>query len=202
MEERWVGTPALRAQVRESLTRELMLRLMLHDLRGSVTAVMGWVELLGMDGHQVSGGLSRSVEGFQQVISRYSDVQWPGLPHPEQPGILGLVSRGLGVPTHGNEGPGPVESLRLVSVLEQVGPSLVELLVESMDGVMLQTIRVHGLSDEAVSLALAPHHDRVLSLLGSADPLLGVCLLREVARSGRGEVRSRLGGTIDLVCRV
>ena len=68
--QRWIGTAAEREVVRGELLRELVLRTMLHDLRGSLTAVRGWVELLSMDGSELPGGLVRSVEGFAQVVQR------------------------------------------------------------------------------------------------------------------------------------
>ena len=64
----WIGTAAEREVVRGVLQRELILRIMLHDLRGSLTAVRGWVELLSMDGSKLPGGLVRSVEGFSKVV--------------------------------------------------------------------------------------------------------------------------------------
>jgi len=200
--ERWIGTPQVRAAVRGVLARELVIRVMLHDLRGSLTAVRGWVELLGMDGREVPGGLTRSVAGFQSVVERYSDLAWSGQPQPGQPDLLDLVSLALGVPVDGAAGPGPVDSLRLIAALEVVSPSRVTLHEERVDDLSLRTVRVHGLSPEALQLGLTPHLDQVLPRLDAPDEVLGACLLREVARGGQGEVRSREPGTIDLVCRV
>ncbi len=155
-----------------------------------------------MDGRQVPGGLTRSVDGFDAVVRRYSELPFGGRPPEGQPGLLGLVSRTLAVSTGGLDGPGPVSAMRLVAALELVRPSRVSLLAESVDGEALQVIRVEGLSPEGVTMALTPHHDLLMARLEAPDALLGACLLREVARGGRGEVRSRSPGTLDLVCRV
>jgi hypothetical protein len=179
-----------------------MLRIMLHDLRGSLTAVRGWVELLGMDGRDIPGGLTRSVEGFQAVVERYGEVRWPGRVRPGQPGVLGLISRTLGTETRGDPGPGTVDSLRLIAALELAQPSAVELNREEIDGLPLLTYRLHGVSAEALNTGLTPHHAQLLERLAAPDDVLGICLLREVARGGFGEVRSRMPGTFDLVCRV
>lgn len=201
-DRRWVGTPEERQHVRDALARELMLRVMLHDLRGSLTAVRGWVELLGMDGRSVPGGLTRSVEGFQRVVERYGDVSWPGRARPGQPGILGLVARTLGCETSGLPGPGPIDSLRLIAALELAQPQKVSLVAADLEGVSVEILHLEGLDDHALSLGITPHHDQILARLEAPDDVLGVCLLREVARGGQGEVRSRAPGTFELVCRV
>jgi len=175
---------------------------MLHDLRGSLTAVRGWVELLSMDGSELPGGLVRSVEGFAQVVQRYGELTWPGGPRPGQPSLQVLLGEGLGLEVGGLDGAAPVDGLRLAAALELAAPSLVELLVEPHEQEVLSVLRVHGLADQGVSLGITPHHDEVLGRMAAPDPVLGACLLREVARGGRGEVRSRAPGTLDLVCRV
>ncbi len=202
LEAEWVGTPALRVQVREAMARELMLRVMLHDLRGSLTAVKGWVELLGMNDTPVPGGLIRSVEGFQDVVERYSDVDWPGRARAGQPAVLGLVNRTLGTPTEGPDVPGPLDSLRLIAALELVEPARLELMTEQSDGSACVSYRVHGLRPEAMTMGLTPHFDDLKTRLQAPDDVLGTCLLRVVARGGGGVVRTRSPGTFDLVCRV
>ncbi len=200
--ERWTGTSRERALVRDELMRELVFRVMLHDLRGSLTAVRGWVELLGMDGARVPGGLVRSVDAFSAVVERYAGLAWPGGPREGQPSLKILVSQGLGLEFSGLEGPGPVDALRLCAALDLAAPARVELLEETLHSVCVAVVKVHGLPDEGVALCLTPHHEELLRRMRAPDRVLGTCLLREVARCGRGQVRSRLPGTLDIVCRV
>jgi hypothetical protein len=198
----WIGTQQTRSLVREVILRELVMRVLLHDLRGSLTAVRGWVELLGMDGLPLPGGLTRSVQGFQAVVERYGSVDWPGAPGPDQPDILPLVRRALGVPTNDQPGPGPVDSLRLIAALELVAPRRVEMLFEGPKDHPIQVLRVHGLDAEAQAMGLTPHHDQILARLGAPDAALGICMLQEVARAAQGDVRSPSPGIFDLVFRV
>ena len=186
--------PALRRAVREQLLRELVLRTLLHDVRGALTAALGWVELMGLDGNGPPKGLERSLEGIRAATGRYEGLVWGDTPSVE---AFPLAAEVLGFELHGLIRP-EVDALRLVAALEIVRPTRVRLFVDE-DAPTVYVARVEGVSAEASALALSPHPDDLLPRMHVHDQVLGCCLLREVGRSGRAELRRREAGTIDLL---
>lgn len=188
--------PDVRAECRETLLRELLLRTFSHDVRGSVMGVMGWVELAAMDGDSVPAGLTRSLERLTQIVSRYDEVNI--LVTPEVVDLAELIPEALGVPVTGELGPISVPALRLISGLELVRPERVELHRESRAGRSRGRVRVVGAPPEGVQLAMAPHYETLIERLERRDAILGCCLLRVVARSAGGELRGAPPSQLDL----
>lgn len=186
--------PALRRATREQMLRELVMRTLLHDVRGALTAALGWVELMSLDGSGAPKGLERSLEGIRAATGRYEGLTWRDDPRddafPKAAEVLGFELDGLARPR--------LDALRLISALEIVKPTCVSLFVDA-DAPTVLVARLDGISDEAASLALSPHPDELLPRLHVHDQVVGCCLLREVGRSGRAEVRRREPGTLDLL---
>ncbi len=184
----------LRRATRDLLLRELVLRTLLHDVRGALTAALGWVELMSLDGSSPPKGLERSLEGIRTATGRYEALVWKDEPSGD---AFRLAAEVLGFELSGLPRP-CIDPLRLVAVLEVVQPTRVSLFVDE-DAPTVVVARLEGIADAAASMALSPHPDELLPRVHVHDQVVGCCLLREVGRSGRAEVRRREPGTLDLL---
>jgi len=186
--------PEMRRATRGQLARELILRTLLHDVRGALTAALGWVELMGIDGSAPPKGLERSLEGIRAAAARYESLGWPEEARADS---FERAASALGIELVGRPRP-VVDALRLASALELVRPTRIELFVDP-DAPRVLVARLHGVEEASASLALSPHPDDLFPRLHVQDQALGCCLLREVGRNHGGELRRREPGSLDLL---
>lgn len=186
----------VRAECRESLVRELLLRTFSHDVRGAVMGVMGWVELTAMEGVAVPQGLTRSLEKLNHVVSQSDDAALGVQSElvdlgPLLSEVLGIPVEGIGVPVHATP-------LRLLAAMELAAPSSVHVTVEPRGGRMCVRMQLHGLKAEGVQFAMAPHFASLLDHIARRDPTVGASLLRVVARSSGAELRGEPPDRVNL----
>lgn len=186
----------VRAECRETLVRELLLRTFSHDVRGAVMGVMGWVELMAMEGTTVPQGLSRSMDKLNHTVSLSDDA---ALNSPLEVLDIGPLLRDeLGITVEGEGVPAAVSPLRLLAAMELTAPSAVALSTDVRGGRLCLRVRIEGLSAEAVQLAMAPHFETLLTLIAQRDAAVGASLLRVVARTGGAELRGEPPNRINL----
>lgn len=173
----------------DALVAELTIRTLLHDLRGGLGVVQGWVEVAALDGQLNSPQLDASIIALTEILtttaqSLASRAQFP------------LVSAeallkdmpGADLPTVGTRAQVCVERFRLAMMLAV--PVSVTVLSPVVSGRVV--LEVSGLSKEGVSQACRPSLPRLaeLSRSRSDDRTLGAILLRAVAGSAGGHVRA------------
>jgi len=190
-----LSDPALRESCRGQLLRELLLRLVLHDLRNSMTAITGWFELLRIDGMHLPGGLERGIDSLGLIVQRYDCAQLVATTAPAPLGAL--ISHHLDLEVVGGDTPAPLDPLRFLSALELAAPSRVTFQTLDDAPVALR-VQLDGLSEDAVGMALSPHPAGLLSRVQRPDSVLGAALMRVVVQGARGELR-RAGGALELL---
>jgi len=181
----------------DALVGELTLRTLLHDLRGGLGVVQGWVEVAALDGQLNSPQLDHSIAALANTLATTTGTLAPMSQFP-------LVSTetllkdlpGADLPTVGSRVHVCPERFRVAMML--AAPVAVTVLAHSMsDRVVLE---VSGLSKEGVGQACRPSLPRLAELRRTRcdDRTLGAILLRAVAASAGGHVRSVGEGTIEL----
>lgn len=187
MSEPWLD-PALREACRGQLARELILRLVIHDIRNPLTPILGALEMLEMGGTTVPDYLNRSVQRLGERLAVYSAFTWASPPEaaPVGPALKAV----LGDIVTGGHYPLPVSPLRLVSALELAAPRAVTV---AMDDVRGWRVSALGLSQEAIELGMAPRFEELAARAEAPDATLGAALLRAVAREAGGQI-GRVGG--------
>lgn len=189
--------PLARAECRETLVRELLLRTFAHDVRGAVMGVMGWAELATMEGLQLPSGLGRSLDRLTQIVTRYDEIAMYERLEDVDLGVL--LPQVLGITPTGQAVPARVSTMRLVSALELAAPERAELSEEQRGGRTRVRLRLTGLPPEGVQLAMVPNYEDLATRIHERSRALGCCLLRVVARSSGGELRGQPPAQIDLL---
>ncbi|MCB9758876.1 MAG: hypothetical protein H6739_03475 [Alphaproteobacteria bacterium] len=186
----------VRAECRETLVREMLLRTFAHDVRGAVMGVMGWVELASMDGEQLPAGLTRSLDRLETIVGRFDSVSTVSATEPVD--VRPLLQHTLGLEVRGESEPALIPPLRFLAALELAAPEEIELSIDLRGGRSRQRIHLVGLPSAGVQLAMAPHYETLIERLGERDRVLGACLMRVVARSSGGELRGEPPDRLNL----
>ena len=184
MNEPW-RAPQLRASCRHQLIRELLLRMLIHDVRNPLTPISGSLELLELQGAKLPDYLVHSLDQLVECLRVYSAHSWDDAAHEVSGEALRVV---LGDIVTGGHHPLPVGVMRLVSAMELAAPRGIAIQSDADGG---WELRVSGLSEEAIALAVTPRYASVAPRIAAPDPVLGACLLRVVAGEAGGQVRRR-----------
>lgn len=169
-----------------ALYGDLVLTTLLHDARGSLLTVCGWMELAVMKGETVPTGLERGIENLSKLIT---NVKHSSLPQTTEIILVSELSdrlpcsqvapKSLHVQANG-------ELFR--SVLSLAAPERIEVNVDKNGNHVVVTIT--GLDAEGVRLAGCPDLSRLTAL--RSDPLekrvLGAALLRPLALACGGSL--------------
>jgi hypothetical protein len=174
-----VETTPLQSICIAALYGDLVLNTLLHDARGGLLAVCGWMELAVMNGKTIAPGLEQGVESLSKILTT---VEHNSLLPTSGLILAGELMDGL---------PGaqvPTESLHVQAcpeffrtVLSLAAPERIEVTADTLSNRAIVTIT--GLAVEGVCLAGYPDLSRLAAL--RADPLqersLGAALLRPLA---------------------
>jgi len=182
-----------------ALYGDLLLQTLLHDARGSLVAVSGWMELAAMDGQAVPPGLERGVESLSEILATAEHCA--RLPTPEMLPAAELLDGlpGARQPAEGLQVQACRERFR--AVLRLAAAEQIELQADEHSD--RASLRIGGLEADGVSLAGRP----VLSELAAlrADPLrsraLGAALLRPLAWACGGSLRTDGDTAIEITLR-
>jgi hypothetical protein len=182
-----------------ALYGDLVLHTLLHDARGSLVAVSGWMELAAMDGQTVPPGLERGFESLSEILATAE--------HSARLPTAGMVPAAElleGLPGAQR----PIDSLRVQAcwerfrtVISLAAPEWVE--VQAGKRSDRAVVTIGGLAAEGVSLAGRP----VLSDLAAlrADPLgeraLAAALLRPLAWACGGSLRTSETTTVEITLK-
>jgi len=188
LSEPWLD-PALRESCRGQLARELMLRLVMHDVRNPLTPIVGALEMMEMGGVEIPEYLTRSVQRLSGCLQAYSEFSWTRRADVPPGAAINAV---LGDIVVGGHHPLPLSPMRLVSALELARPLSVDIRPDPSHG---WRVSVMGLSKAAVALAMAPRFEELSGRFHDPDPLAGAALLRAVAREAGGQLGRVDGGT-------
>lgn len=176
---------------------DLMLKTLLHDARGSLMTVSGWIELSAMNGQAVPLGLKRGVESLSKTLTMKDDKAL--LP------TVGLISAAelvAGLP--GSQV--PIQPIRVQAcrdrfraVLNLASPDRIEVHAGNLSNRAVVTIS--GLSVEGICLATHPILSELTEL--RVDPLreraLGAALLRPLAWACGGSLRRSDTTTVEII---
>ena len=181
----------------DALVAELTLRTLLHDLRGGLGVVQGWVEVAALDGQLNSPQLDSSIIALTDILATTAQ----GLASVAQFPLVSAETLlkdlpGADLPTVGTRVHVCVERFRLAMMLAV--PVSVTVLSPAVSGRVV--LEVSGLSNEGVSQASRPSLPRLAELRRSRcdDRTLGAILLRAVAGIAGGHVRAVGDGKIEL----
>jgi hypothetical protein len=181
-----IETPPSQSICIAALYGDLLLKTLLHDSRGSLSAVCGWMELAIMKGEAVSPGLEQGVMSLSKILT---SVKHSSLPPTSKTILISELIEGL---------PGakvPTESLHVQAcrelfrmVLRIATPDRIEVNDDPLRNRVI--IKITGLEPEGVSLASCPDLSRLIAL--RADPLqqrtLGTALLLPLAWACDGNI--------------
>ncbi len=173
----------------DALVGELILSTLLHDLRGELGVVQGWVEVAALEGQLSSPRLDQGLVVLGNTLAAASDagaslLQFP--PVSAEDLLKDLPGTRLPVPdilVH-------VCLSRFREAMTLAAPESVALHCHgATDRVVLE---VSGLTEEGVSQACRPSIGRLAELKRSRsdDRTLGATLLRAVVGSAGGHLRS------------
>lgn len=164
------------------MRQELIFHALMHDLRGGMTALMGWQSLLADQNSKAVQGLGRSISGIGRCIRLFS-----GSPEPSWPETgcdLTKIARDLGI---GFEGPADlveIDSQRLEAASWMAGATGMR--SKKLPGQRME-IQIEGLPALGLRLLLSPQSASVLSAAEVDGPIIGTCLFKEVVRGVRGD---------------
>lgn len=179
-----------------ALFGDLMLETLLHDARGSLMTVVGWIELSAMDGKAVPIGLKRGVESLSQTLTMQDDkVLLPTV------GLISAAELIAGLP--GSQV--PIQRFRVQAcrdrfraVLSLASPDRIEVRAGKLSNRAVVTIS--GLALEGICLATQPALSELTAL--RVDPLreraLGAALLRPLALACGGSLRRSETTTVEI----
>jgi hypothetical protein len=178
-----------------ALFGDLILKTLLHDARGSLMTVSGWIELATMNGKDVPLGLRRGVESLSKTLTIKEDALL------STSGLISAAELIAGLP--GSQV--PIQSLRVQAcrsrfraVLTLANPDRIEVRAGKLSNRAVVTIS--GLSVEGVGLATHPILSELTAL--RVDPLreraLGAALLRPLAWACGGSLRRSDTTTVEM----
>ena len=173
----------------DALIGDLVLRTLLHDLRGGLGVIQGWIEVAALDGHLNSPQLDDSIAALGDTLVGASENLSSLAQFPLVSGETLLRDiPGARLPTVGFRAYVCAERFREAMMLA-VPVSVTLLSPTASDRVILE---VSGLTTEGVSQACRPTIARLVELRQSRsdDRTLGAILLRAVAGATGGHVRA------------
>ncbi len=171
----------------DALYADLVLRTLLHDIRGHLAAVSGWAELAALDGHSIPEGMTRGVDGLRTLVGSSADY----FQHPVTKDTV-LTDLLDGLPGATAAPPAIVVHacpMRLRAVLRAARPEQIRVANETDD---FAVIELCGLPTEGVKLANRPLLSRLKELrdLDHFDPRLCTALLPAAASACSGRFRA------------
>jgi hypothetical protein len=165
--------------------REILFFALLHEIRGSLTSLMGWHSILEGEGGLALDSMGRSIEGLRQSSVEFSSTIRPGLDGD-------VVNLGLKLREFSSDwevvGDARVylDICRLLSALELAGPSRIEVSKDS-GRVVLQLM---DLSARGVRCLESQTSKELLALAEVDGRDWGVVLLKETVRTVTGSTIS------------
>ena len=173
----------------DALLGEMTLGVLLHDLRGGLSVVQGWVEVAALDGQLSSSQLDRSLVALSETLSAAGQNLAPQsqLPSVSVEALLEDLP-GARRPIVDIRACVCVERFR--SAMALAVPASIALMAPAAAGRVV--LEVSGLTEEGVSQACRPSLTRLGELRRerSDDRTLGASLLRVVAQSAGGHLRA------------
>ena len=164
------------------MAKELLSHALLHDLRGNLTALLGWHSLLGEQEGPAYGGLERSIASLEANVALYSGVRSPECAH-DHVRVSELAAR-VEIDSTGLDPFVIVDADRFEAASALAG--LTGLRVLSVDASFVE-IELHGCSEAGIRLLQSPHSEALVEAFGARSSVLGVCLFKEVVRGVRGD---------------
>ena len=176
------------------MSQELLNHALLHDLRGSATALMGWQSLLDPPDQKAVVGIERTVDALIATIRLYGS-HIPRLA--DVSADVSVIAGLLGIDFEGEEDEIALCPHRLEAALELASPS--RLTMNSLSEGRFELI-LYGLPKEGLALLATLQSHQVVAVTASGGRVLGTCLFKEVVRGRRCEyVISTDDGTLRLL---
>jgi hypothetical protein len=179
------GDLAQRILHRALMRREILFFALLHDIRGSLTSLMGWHSMMDEDGQVPWAGMGRSIEGLRLSTVEFSNSVSPT-------GGRDFVDLGARLQNFRadwdvvGEGRVDIDIIRLLSALELAEPSRIE--VSNSNGLVL--LQIKGLGRRGVVCLESQTSKELLALAEIEGRDWGVVLLKETVRGVRGSTIS------------
>mgnify|MGYP006081424527 CR=1 FL=1 len=177
---------------RALMGREILFFALLHDIRGSLTSLMGWHSMLEGEANPSWSGLGRSIEGL-----RMSSVGFAGTSGTVDE--LSLVDLGVMLRTFSSSCESKwevigdahvyIDDTRLLCALELASPSRIE--ISNDDGRVI--LHLMGLPRRGVECLESQTSKELIALAGIEGRDWGVVLLKETVRNVRGSTISVIG---------
>ena len=171
----------------DALYADVILRTLLHDIRGHLATVSGWAELATLDGHSIPDGMMRGVDSLRTLADSSGDyVHAPLTESTVLTDLLDALPGAVAAP------PAIVVRacpLRLRAVLRAARPEQIQVAIETDESV---AIELSGLPTEGVELANRPLLSRLKELrdLDHFDPRLCTALLPAATSACSGRFRA------------
>jgi len=162
--------------------RELLSNALLHDLRGNLTALLGWHSLLTEREGSAYGGLERSISALESTVALYSGLSPAML---VEGGVLvSALAERVDVLHSGEDVRVEVDGNRFEAACALAGVTEMVVRDVQQDTVWLD---LHGCPGAGLRLLQSPHSVALVEAFDAKTPVLGVCLFKEVVRGVRGE---------------
>tara|TARA_Y100001968_G_scaffold247476_1_gene231933 strand:+ start:1332 stop:1943 length:612 start_codon:yes stop_codon:yes gene_type:complete len=179
----------------ELLFLSLLQRTLLHDVRGAISTVSGWVELASMDGKPVPAGLERGVDHLRElVITASSYHSSPKLDTISAGKLLSGIPRAESAPENMTIKT-PFRALR--AVLRSLGADTIRF---TAAGESKASLELSGLPEQGVQLAMRPMLELLQELRRSNEWSATLCtaLLRPLATSSNADLLSLNSSSLSL----
>jgi hypothetical protein len=192
-----IATAASQSICVAALFGDLMLRTLLHDVRGSLMTMSGWIDLAAMDGKAVPPGLKRGVESLTKTLTMNDDNAL--LP---TPGFISAAELIAGLPGFQV----PAQNLRVQTcrdrfrtVLSLAAPDRIEVHAGKLSDRAVVTIS--GLAADGVCLAVDPVLSELTALRVDSlrERALGAALLRPLTWACGGSLRRSDTTTVEII---
>ena len=165
----------------------MLIHALLHDVRGSLTSLMGWHSIIEMkdgDGslQRPLGGLERSIAGLQEKVVLFAGT--PDTTREVWRGDVAAMLRESGVvPVVSGEGHGGCWPGGLIAAIEAAAPESAEVLPVAGEGC---EVRLRGVQAGAVELLRSPSSPEIIEAIDRRSRGWGALLIKESMRGLKG----------------